>query len=175
MDSRNDCQSLIIASGIMTPEELGDAYQAALADRTRWHNPRLEALCTDPYFLAGASLGRPTGAVLWAWDASKTGSFCEWTSRTLSERFGLEAYIEADAGAEPERLWIRHGEHEEVCNWRTINRVKWMGAFCIMSNRLLADLGVMALELETGGFDTVVAFARAIYADKLSLYLPVAE
>ena len=175
MDSRSDCYSVIIASGIMTPEELGDAYQAALADRTRWHNPKLEALCTDPYFLAGASLGRPTGAMLWAWDTSQTASFCEWASLVLLERFGLDVRIEADEGPEPERLWIGFDQREEVCNWRTVNRARWMGAFCIMSNRVLSSLEVLALELETGGFDTVVAFSRAEYLEELRLHLPVVE
>ncbi len=175
MDFNNNWPSLIITSGIMTTEELQKAYQAALADKRRWHNKGLEKLCRDPYFLSGASLGYPTGAMLWTWDTSQTGGFCEWANRVLSERFGLDVHVEADEGSEPERMWIRYGDQEEVCNWRTINRARWMGAFCIMSNRLLTSLGVLAFELETGGVDTVVAFARAEYLDELKLYLPVVE
>ncbi|MSQ15443.1 MAG: hypothetical protein EXR50_06225 [Dehalococcoidia bacterium] len=175
MELSIDLPAIIISSGIMTADELEKAYQAALGNEKRWRSKGLEELCKDPYFLSGASLSHATGAMLWTWDASQTSSFCDWANHVLSERFGLDAHVEADEGPVPERLWIRCGDAEELCNWRTINRARWMGAFCIMSTRLLSNLGVVALELETGGFDTVVAFAWAEYVEKLRLYLPITE
>lgn len=175
MNNPADLPSLITAAGIMTPDEMQEAHSAAVDAPAGWRKKDIDALCRDPYFLAGAALGHPTGAMRWEWDASQSQCFCNWANRVLTERFKVEVQLEADGGKEPERLWIRCGENEEVCNWRTINRARWMGAFCVMSNRILSGLGVQALELETGGFDTVVAFCRAEYVEALKEYLPVVE
>ncbi|TMC24656.1 MAG: sirohydrochlorin chelatase [Chloroflexi bacterium] len=67
------------------------------------------------------------------------------------------------------------GEQQERCDWRYLNANHWMGAFCTIADRLLSKVGVTALCLETGWFDTVVVFCRSDSAAEIARWFPEAE
>ena len=164
--------AVLVEAGLLTWEELRLREERALPGA---HS--LQRLRRDPYFLSGPDFAEAAGAARWDWDTSKTYLFCAWAQKTLRERFSLPITVEAgpEGARDPDRLWVRYGDREEVCNWKVINRSKWMGAFCIMANRILEPLGVTALELETGGFDTVVCFCKSEYVGRVKEILPVVE
>jgi sirohydrochlorin cobaltochelatase len=84
-------------------------------------------------------------------------------------------YMSSDFTLVPQYLLMTLGERQERCDWRYLNQNRWMGAFCTIADRLLRPIGVTALSLETGWFDTVVVFCRSDYAEEILRWFPEAE
>ena len=144
-----------------------------------------------PYLLTAMPGQPPTTAFRWEFDSHRTREFADWCTTALRERFGINwqivyeetdverdkpnPYAPRDGGKPDPYLCIIQGEHQERCDWRYLNQSHWMGAFCTIANRLLEPMGITALCLETGWFDTVIVFCRKQYAEELLNWFPEAE
>ncbi len=147
---------------MLTPAEIEEAAR---------RDPTFERA---PHFLTWPLSKLPPPGLLWAWQVDEAERFCGWATRALQRRFGVNADVEplmGESGA-IELLEIRAGDGSVVCDWRRLNRMQWMGSFCVMSNRALLGQGLQAVELGTGGEDTVVAFCRRRWADDLEELFP---
>lgn len=139
-----------------------------------------------PEFLTWPLSALPPPGLLWTWRVEQADAFCHWASACLRRRFGATASVAPvrdDAGmvefVEVRAMSSAPNEGAEppvapvsITDWRRLNRLRWMGSFCVMANRVLLPLGVQAIELGTGGEDTVVAFCRPPWADTLEAYFP---
>jgi sirohydrochlorin cobaltochelatase len=179
-----DC---VTAAGIMNRQEI----TAALSARQSKLKPAQPETALMPYLLTAMPGQPPTTAFRWEFDSHRTHEFADWCTTALRERFGINwqiVYEEADVnGAKPDPhgsqdgdkpnpyLRIIQDEHQERCDWHYLNQSHWMGAFCTIANRLLEPMGITALCLETGWFDTVIVFCRKQYAEELLNWFPEAE
>ncbi len=168
-DALREC---VTAAGITNRQEITDAL-------TIWQRKSRAQLDTPPPYLLTAQPGHvSTAALRWDWDSHRAHEFSRWCIETLHERFGISWRVdceEEDAQLGPHYLRMTLGEQQERCDWRYLNQNHWMGAFCTIADRLLRSIGVTALSLETGWFDTVVAFCRNDYAEEMLRWFPEAE
>ncbi len=163
----------VTAAGIMDRQEI----TAALTARQRKKKAQPD-MALMPYILTAMPGQPPTAALRWEFDSRRAHEFADWCTTALRERFGINWRMvceEEDAQLGPQSLCIIQGEHQERCDWRYLNQSHWMGAFCTIADRLLEPLGIMALCLETGWFDTVILFCRKKYAEELLNWFPEAE
>jgi sirohydrochlorin cobaltochelatase len=140
--------------------------------------PLRQGMALLPYLLT-AMPGEPsTTAFRWAFESQRAREFADWCTTALRERLGINwqiVYEDEDEQQGPQSLCIIQGERQERCDWRYLNQSHWMGAFCTIANRLLEPMGITALCLETGWFDTVIVFCRKQYAEELLTWFPEAE
>jgi len=171
-DRWNALQDGVTAAGITNRQEITDAL-------TIWQRKSRAQLDAPPPYLLTAQPGHvATGAVRWDWDSHRAHEFATWCMETLQERFGISWQVgceEEDAQLGPHYLRVTLGGQQERCDWRYLNQNHWMGAFCTIADRLLKPVGVTVLSLETGWFDTVVAFCRSDYAEEILRWFPEAE
>jgi hypothetical protein len=162
----------VTAAGITNRWEITEAL-------TIWQSKSRAQLDTPPPYLLTAMPGHvSTAALRWDWDSHSAQEFARWCMETLRERFGISWRVdceEEDPQLGPHYLRMTLGEQQEYCDWRYLNRNHWMGAFCTIADRLLGPVGVTALSLETGWFDTVVVFCRSDYAEEMLRWFPEAE
>ncbi len=165
-----DC---VTAAGIMDRQEI----TAAL---TAWQSkkPVQPDTVLMPYLLTAMPGYPPTTAFRWEFESHRAREFAHWCTSALRERFGINwqiVYEEEDEQLGPQSLCIIQGERQERCDWRYLNQCHWMGAFCTIANRLLEPMGITALCLETGWFDTVIVFCRKQCSEELLKWFPEAE
>lgn len=162
----------VTAAGITNKWEITEAL-------TIWQSKSRAQLDTPPPYLLTAMPGHvSTAALRWDWDSHSAQEFARWCMETLRERFGISWRVdceEEDPQLGPHYLRMTLGERQEHCDWRYLNQNHWMGAFCTIADRLLGPVGVTALSLETGWFDTVVVFCRSDYAEEMLRWFPEAE
>jgi hypothetical protein len=166
----------VTAAGIMDMQEITAALTAQ--QRKQRKKKAQPEMIPMPYILTAMPGQPPTAALRWEFDSRCTREFVDWCTTSLRERFGINWQIEyedEDAQLGPQSLRIIQGERQERCDWHYLNQSHWMGAFCTIADRLLEPLGITALSLETGWFDTVVVFCRKQYADELLNWFPEAE
>jgi sirohydrochlorin cobaltochelatase len=168
-DALREC---VTAAGITTRQEI----TAAL---TTWQSKSRAQLDAPPPYLLTAQPGHvSTAALRWDWDSHRAHEFAQWCMETLQKRFAMSWRVECeeeDSQVGPQYLCMTLGEQQERCDWRYLNQNHWMGAFCTIADRLLKPAGVTVLSLETGWFDTVVAFCRSDYAEEMLRWFPEAE
>ncbi len=163
----------VTAAGIMDRQEI----TAALTARQRKKKAQPD-MALMPYILTAMPGQPPTAALRWEFDSRRAREFADWCTTALRERFGINwqmVYEDEDAQLGPHYLRIIQDGHQERCDWRYLNQSHWMGAFCTIANRLLESMGITALCLETGWFDTVIVFCRKKYAEELLNWFPEAE
>jgi sirohydrochlorin cobaltochelatase len=165
-----DC---VTAAGIMDRQEI----TAAL---TAWQKkkPAQPDIAPMPYLLTAMPGQPPTTAFRWAFESQHAREFADWCTTALRERLGINwqiVYEEEDEQKGPQSLCIIQGKRQERCDWRYLNQSHWMGAFCTIANRLLEPMGITALCLETGWFDTVIVFCRKQYEGELLEWFCEAE
>jgi sirohydrochlorin cobaltochelatase len=168
-DALREC---VTAAGITNREEI----TAALIHWQSTSRAQLDA--PPPYLLTALPGHTPTAALRWDWDSQRAREFVQWCMETLQERFGISWRVEYEEGvSQPgsQYLLMILGEQQERCDWRYLNQNHWMGAFCTIANRLLRPAGITALSLETGWFDTVIAFCRNDHAEEILRWFPEAE
>jgi hypothetical protein len=161
----------VTAAGIMDMQEI----TAAL---TAWQRKQRKKMALMPYILTAMPGQPPTAALRWEFDSRRVREFADWCTTVLRERFGINwqiVYEDEDAQLGPQSLCIIQDGRQERCDWRYLNQSHWMGAFCTIADRLLEPLGITALCLETGWFDTVVLFCRKNYAEELLNWFPEAD
>ncbi len=165
-------QRCVTAAGMMHADEL----TAAL---TLWQSQQATPSNTPPPYVLLALPGRtPTAALRWDWESRRAHEFTTWCVDTTRERFGIQWQVECedeDARQGPHYLRMTLDRQQERCDWHYLNQSHWMGAFCTIANRLLNTVGLTALSLETGWFDTVVAFSRTSHAEEVLHWFPEAE
>jgi sirohydrochlorin cobaltochelatase len=172
-DAWKALRECVTAAGIMDMQEIRDALAAWQSK----HKAQIDTPLT-PYILTAKSGHTPTAALRWDFDSRRAHEFAAWCMATLRERFGISWQIECedeDAQLGPHYLRITLGEHQERCDWRYLNQNHWMGAFCTIADRLLEAVGLTALSLETGWFDTVVLFCRSSHAEEILGWFPESE
>lgn len=162
----------VTEAGITNSQEITDAL-------TTWQRKSRAQLDAPPPYLLTAQPGHVfTAALRWEWDSQRAHEFATWCMEALHERFGISWRVDCeqeDAQRGPHYLRMTLGEQQERCDWRYLNQNHWMGAFCTIADRLLRPVGVTVLSLETGWFDTVVAFCRSDYAEEMLRWFPEAE
>lgn len=172
-DAWKALRECVTAAGIMGIQEITDALAAWQSKRkAQAHTP------LTPYVLTAMPGHTPTAALRWDFDSRRAHEFATWCIATLRERFGISWQIECedeDAQLGPHYLRITLDEHQERCNWRYLNQNHWMGAFCTIADRLLEPMGLTALSLETGWFDTVILFCRSSHAEAILSWFPESE
>jgi hypothetical protein len=123
--------------------------------------------------------GQPaTSALRWDWQEKNVQEFIVWCHQVLHERFDIDLQIMAEAEEDqsvPRYLHMQLGEQQERCNWQYLNQNRWIGAFCTIVERMLLPLGVTALSLETGWFDTVLVFCRTAHVEEITRWFPEVE
>ena len=168
----NALQECVTTAGIANHQEITNAL-------TAWQKKSRAQLDTPPPYLLTAAPGQPpTAALRWDWDGQSAHAFADWCMQTLQERFDINWRVdceEDDPQLGPHYLRMMLGEQNERCDWRYLNQNHWMGAFCTIADRLLKPVGITALSLETGWFDTVIVFCRNTSADELLRWFPEAE
>ena len=172
-DAWKALRECITAAGIMDMREITDA----LAVWQSKHKAQMDTALT-PYILTARPEHTPTAALRWDFDSRRAHEFAIWCMATLRARFGIRWQIECEDEAAqmgPHYLRITLGEHQERCDWRYLNQNHWMGAFCTIADRLLEPVGLTALSLETGWFDTVVMFCRRSHAEEMLRWFPESE
>ncbi len=172
-DAWKALRECVTAAGIMDMREITDA----LAVWQSKHKAQMDTALT-PYILTARPEHTPTAALRWDFDSRRAHEFAIWCMATLRARFGIRWQIECedeDAQMGPHYLRITLGEHQERCDWRYLNQNHWMGAFCTIADRLLEPVGLTALSLETGWFDTVVMFCRRSHAEEMLRWFPESE
>ncbi len=172
-DAWKALRECVTAAGIMDMQEITDALAA-------WQSKRKAQAHTHltPYVLTAMPGHTPTAALRWDFDSRRAHEFATWCMATLRERFGISWQIECedeDAQLGPHYLRITLDEHQERCDWRYLNQNHWMGAFCTIADRLLEPMGLTALSLETGWFDTVILFCRSSHAEDILGWFPESE
>jgi hypothetical protein len=171
-DRWNALRDGVTAAGITNRQEI----TAAL---TIWQGKSRSQLDAPPPYLLTAQPGHVfTGALRWDWDSHRAHEFATWCMETLQARFGISWQVDCEEeGAQPGPRYLRMTlrEQQERCDWRYLNQNHWMGAFCTIADRLLKPVGITVLSLETGWFDTVVAFCRTDYAEEILRWFPEAE
>lgn len=175
MENVDGLRRLIEQAGIMTAAELLQAEAFHLRAMGHPEGPA-RLVYRNPMVLAGAPGMRPPAALVWRWETERADDFCRWATQVLRERFGLDMRIAPAAspeGSPPEYLEVRGGGREEVCAWSRLNRDRWMGAFCVIVNRVLEPLGVLALALDADE-DVVLCFCLSSYAEALAQRFPEA-
>ena len=172
-DAWKALRECVAAAGIMDMQEISDALAA-------WQSKRKAQADTPltPYILTARPGHTPTAALRWDFDSRRASEFATWCMAALREHFGISWQIdcaEKDAQLGPRYLHMTLGEQQERCDWRYLNQSHWMGAFCTIADRLLESMGLTALSLETGWFDTVVLFCRRSHAEEILRWFPEAE
>lgn len=146
----DELRRLVVQAGVMTDAELRIAEEHRLRAMGRPDGPALLAY-HSPLVLTGAPDAAPTAAILWRWEVDRADDFCRWAAQALRQRFGLDVDVtvgEPREGDALRYLEISGSGRREVCDWRRVNRDRWMGAFCAIANRVLEPLGVSALALD---------------------------
>jgi sirohydrochlorin cobaltochelatase len=164
-----DC---VVAAGVMTRQEITGALANWLSKR------QAQETTPSPYILTALPAQVPTTALRWQWESQRASDFAAWCVKVLHDRFGVDMHIdveEEDTKEGPHYLRMRVGERQERCDWRYLNQTHWMGAFCTIIDRLLEPMGLTALALETGWFDSIVVFCRRQYAPELLRWFPEVE
>ncbi len=165
-------RDVVTAAGITSRQEITDAL-------TIWQRTsRAQLDAPPPYLLTAQPDQASTAALRWDWDSHRAHELAAWCMETLHERFGIIWQVdceEEDAQLGPHYLRLTLGEQQERCDWHYLNQNHWMGAFCTIADRLLKSVGITALNLETGWFDTVVAFCRINHAEEILRWFPEAE
>ncbi|HTK10469.1 MAG TPA: sirohydrochlorin chelatase [Ktedonobacteraceae bacterium] len=171
-DRWNALRECVTAAGITNLEEITDAL-------TIWQSKsRAQLDAPPPYLLTTAPGHVSTAALRWEWNSQDAHAFARWCMETLDKRFGINWQVECeedDPQLGPQYLRMTLGEQQERCDWRYLNQNHWMGAFCTIADRLLKSVGITVLSLETGWFDTVVAFCRSSQAAEILRWFPEAE
>jgi sirohydrochlorin cobaltochelatase len=171
-DPLEELRQSVVNAGIMTPVEIASALQDWYRKRKAWSN-------LPPPYLLTALPGQPaTAALRWDWQEQNVQEFSAWSQHVLLERFGVALQISAEEEADqatPRYLRMQLGEQQERCDWHYLNQNRWLGAFCTMIERLLLPVGVTALCLDTGWFDTVLVFCRTAHVDEITRWFPEVE
>jgi sirohydrochlorin cobaltochelatase len=174
-DALREC---VTVAGITNRQEITEAL-TIWQSKSRARLAQGMTLTTPPPYLLTAMPGHvSTAALRWDWDSHRAHEFAKWCMETLHERFGISWQVdgeEEDSQQAPHYLCMTLGDQQERCDWRYLNQNHWMGAFCTIADRLLRPVGVTALSLETGWFDTVIAFCRSDYAEEILRWFPEAE
>lgn len=163
-------QKCVTEAGIMNVHELTEALASWQSQQTKPTPP--------PYVLLALPGHAPTAALRWDWKSSHAHEFTTWCMDAVQERFGISwqvEYEDEDAHLGPHYLRMILDRQQEQCDWQYLNQSHWMGAFCTIANRLLNAVGLTALSLETGWFDTIVVFCRKSHAEEVLYWFPEAE
>ncbi len=174
-ETLDDLRRLVVQAGVMTDAELCIAEAHRLRAVGRPDGPALLAY-RSPLVLTGAPASPPTAALLWRWEIDRADDFCRWATQALRQRFGLDVDItlgDPQEGDALRYLEINGSGRREVCDWRRVNRDRWMGAFCAIANRVLEPLGVSALALDADEA-TVLCFCWSRCAEELLQHFPEA-
>ncbi|GAC1401426.1 MAG: hypothetical protein NVSMB49_15870 [Ktedonobacteraceae bacterium] len=165
-------QKCITEAGIMTIQEFTEAF-------ANWQSQQITPTDTlPPYVLLALPEHPPTAALRWDWESRHANEFVTWCMEAVQNRFGVHwhvVYEDEDASLGPHYLRMTLNGRQERCDWHYLNRSHWMGAFCTIADRLLGPVGLTALSLETGWFDTVVVFCRKSHAEEVLHWFPEAE
>lgn len=165
-------RACVTEAGIMHTQEIKESLAL-------WQSKQQTPSTTlPPYVLTALPGHAPTAALRWDWDGRCAGEFAAWCTESLRDRFGVHWQIESedeDAQMGPRYLRMTLNGQQERCDWRYLNHSRWMGAFCTITDRLLGPVGLTALSLETGWFDTVVVFCRKSHAQEVLRWFPEAE
>ena len=171
-DPLKELRQSVVDAGIMTLGEVEPAVQD-------WYRKRKAWTKVPPPYLLTAVPGQPaTSALRWDWQEKNVQEFIVWCHQVLHERFGIDLQIMAEAEEDqsvPRYLRMQLGEQQERCDWLYLNQNRWIGAFCTIIERMLLPLGVTALSLETGWFDTVLVFCRTAHVEEITRWFPEVE
>lgn len=168
----DELRQSVVHAGIMTSVEI----ELALQD---WYQKRKAWSKVPPPYLLTAVPGQPaTAALRWDWQEKNVQEFIAWNQQILHERFDIDLQMSTEAEcyqSAPCYLRMQSGEQQERCDWQYLNQNRWMGAFCTIIERMLLPLGVTALSLDTGWFDTVLVFCRTAYVEEITRWFPEVE
>lgn len=171
-DRWHTLRACVTTAGILNEEEI-------IAALTHWQRTSSgQRGVPPPYLLTALPSHAPTAALRWDWNSRRDREFVQWCMETLQKHFGINWHIdceEENAQLGPRYLLMTREAQQERCDWRYLNQNRWMGAFCTIANRLLQPVGVTALSLETGWFDTVIVFCRSDSVEEILRWFPEAE